>query len=273
MPKRYNLPAKYVEKFSRAVNKLNVNGIKILKSITSWNDYQKKYSKINKLTKGYTPPKNKAIKLANNISQANIRLKQINFELPVNYLINKINSWNDFQRLNKIVKNINSKHALDVVSTVNNHPIYKFQNDLLNELLPYINKRRKKYRQSLPFSFEGGTMGTAEEKMYSPKKSILDYAAPSRQDIQHYFIGLIQESYPNYYDKKELLYYENFLNAIEHIEDEKLYNNLLNKLLSYSPHELYISGVEDSLLSLENFYDMLSENSYDVKGQQLLDAL
>lgn len=268
----YKLPKKYALKISEGLNKLNINSINFIRSISSWNDYQKKQKIINKLSKNYNPPEKKYRKFINNVVQANKKLATINFRLPTT-LFDNIKTWNDFQKMNKFINIINKNNALDIVKgTKNGKPLFRFEVELLKEL-PVINKKRLKRQKELPFSYESGTMGNVEYHAYSPKKSIVDYSNPTSIDIHKYFISLIKESLPSYYTNKDKQYYLNFISALNKIPDDNLRKELTDKLLEYTPTQLFNKGVSDALLSLENFYDELSDSSYNQKAKELLDAL
>lgn len=260
------LTSQRIKTFLDNINKLNkqrkydypLNGLDILKNITSWNQFQhlnKSVSNLSKIDNFKTSEyaRNQVEKVVNAFNKKSASIEFVG-KLNAESLLENATSWKDLQQTLKLYKNFLKKGAEKIVRENNGIPITQWEADIENNLLPIINERRKDQKTRTNYSFESGNWINAHNNGFNPRTSP-SRIAKNKADYSTGIQSLINESQSSFWKNRYNVYKDNYILLINRLEDTELRNNMLSIIIPLSAETIFKAGTEDFLLSIDFFYD------------------
>lgn len=247
---------------------------------SSWNNYQKQVSTLKNMIKsnrGYSPNDRQmrnleilVYKFNSKIDNEGLAIRKINADK----LAQQATSWNNLQRIMKNYRGLLKSGATNVVgATLDNKPIYKWEQDTIKNNLATINENRAKALKKLQLNKYTGTMFNPDYFGFFPKPDPFArqlYKSELEGDVR----TVIRQASPDYIRNNISTYKENLLTAITHITDTNLKERLYNLIMETDAETLFAAGSGDALISIGFIYEELSEfNTYNKRGYILYNRL
>lgn len=138
----------------------------------------------------------------------------------------------------------------------------------INRKIAKINRERAKRLEEIEPSTYRGTMGAAREKNLKPKQKV-NPAKASKVEWEKFVESVEKQAAPDYYDKMQELYYENYRKSVTTVYGEDA-EPILELLDQITPAELDALYARDPNIIPGFHYEKTDE---DIKWKHTYDAL